>query len=41
VMQLDQLDEDEVPGLELRTGIPLVYDLGEDGTVRDKRTLDG
>ncbi|MBW3620242.1 MAG: histidine phosphatase family protein, partial [Actinobacteria bacterium] len=40
VMQLDQLAEDEVPGLELRTGIPLVYDLAEDGTVQDKRTLD-
>ena len=40
VMQLDQLAEDEVPGLELRTGIPLVYDLDEDGTVRGKRTLD-
>ncbi|MBW3657764.1 MAG: 2,3-bisphosphoglycerate-dependent phosphoglycerate mutase [Actinobacteria bacterium] len=40
VMMLDDLAEDEVPGLELRTGIPLVYDLDEDGTVRGKRTLD-
>ena len=39
VMELDQLDEDEVPGLELATGVPLVYDLAEDGTVRAKRTL--
>lgn len=36
VMQLDQLEEDEVPGLELATGVPLVYDLAEDGTVRGK-----
>jgi 2,3-bisphosphoglycerate-dependent phosphoglycerate mutase len=40
VMQLDQLAEDEVPGLELATGIPLVYDLSEDGTVKDKRILE-
>ena len=39
VMQLDELDEEEVPGLELATGVPLVYELGTDGTVRDKRTL--
>ena len=39
VMQLDQLAEDEVPGLELATGVPLVYDLGTDGTVRSRRTL--
>ena len=41
VMELDQLAPDEVPGLELATGIPLVYDLDEDGTVRSKDTLDG
>lgn len=39
VMQLDGLSEDEVPGLELATGVPLVYELDEDGTVRDKHTL--
>jgi len=39
VMQLEQLAEDEVPGLELATGVPLVYDLAEDGTLRDKRIL--
>jgi 2,3-bisphosphoglycerate-dependent phosphoglycerate mutase len=39
VMQLDGLSEDEVPGLELATGVPLVYELAEDGTVRDKHTL--
>ncbi len=39
VMRLDELSEDEVPGLELATGVPLVYELDEDGTVRDKQTL--
>jgi 2,3-bisphosphoglycerate-dependent phosphoglycerate mutase len=39
VMQLDDLAEEEVPGLELKTGVPLVYDLAEDGTVRGKQTL--
>lgn len=40
VMQLDDLSEDEVPGLELPTGVPLVYDVDEQGAVRDKRVLD-
>lgn len=40
VMELDQLAEDEVPGLELATGVPLVYDLETDGTVRSKRTME-
>lgn len=40
VMQLDQLAEDEVPGLELATGVPLVYELDEDGTVRSKHVHD-
>jgi 2,3-bisphosphoglycerate-dependent phosphoglycerate mutase len=40
VMQLDQLAEDEVPGLELATGVPLVYELGEDGTVKSKHVHD-
>lgn len=40
VMELDQMEPDEVPGLELGTGVPLVYDLAEDGTVRSKDTLE-
>lgn len=40
VMQLDGLAEDEVPGLELATGVPLVYELTEDGEVTSKQTLD-
>lgn len=39
VMELDDLAPDEVPGLELATGVPLVYDLDEDGTVRSRQTL--
>ncbi len=40
VLQIDELDEDAVLALELGTGVPLVYDLAEDGTVRDKHTLE-
>ena len=41
VMQLDGLTEDEVPGLNLATGVPLVYDMTTDGEVVGKRILDG
>ena len=40
VMQLDELDEEGVLSLELGTGVPLVYDLAEDGTVREKTILE-
>jgi 2,3-bisphosphoglycerate-dependent phosphoglycerate mutase len=40
VMELDQLGEDEVMGVELATGVPLVYDLDVDGTVRGKTILE-
>ncbi len=40
VMRLDDLAEHEVPGLELATGIPVVYDLDREGHVRDRRMLD-
>lgn len=40
VMQLDELDEEGVVALELATGLPLVYDLDEDGTVLGKRILE-
>ncbi len=36
VMELDDLATDEVPGLELATGVPVVYDIAEDGTVQGK-----
>jgi 2,3-bisphosphoglycerate-dependent phosphoglycerate mutase len=41
VMQLDELDEAGVLALELATGIPLVYELDEDGTVRSRELHDG
>jgi 2,3-bisphosphoglycerate-dependent phosphoglycerate mutase len=40
VMQLDQLAEEEVPRLELATGVPLVYELDEHGTVLSKHVHD-
>lgn len=40
VMQLDELDEEGVLSLELGTGVPLVYDLAEDGSVRGKTILE-
>jgi 2,3-bisphosphoglycerate-dependent phosphoglycerate mutase len=40
VMQLDELDEEGVLSLELGTGVPLIYDLAEDGSVRDKTILE-
>lgn len=36
VMELDDLAEEDVPGLELATGVPIVYDIDADGTVRGK-----
>jgi 2,3-bisphosphoglycerate-dependent phosphoglycerate mutase len=40
VMDLEQISEDEIMGVELATGIPLVYDLETDGTLKGKRTLE-
>ncbi len=39
VMQLDDLAPEEVPGLELATGIPLVYEFDDDGTVTSRHLL--
>lgn len=36
VMKLDELTGDQVVGLELGTGIPLVYEMDVDGSVRSK-----
>ncbi len=41
VMVLDGLTSDTIPGLELATGIPLVYNLNEDTTVASKEVLEG
>ena len=40
VMVLDRLTPDTIPGLELATGIPLVYALESDTTVASKQVLD-
>lgn len=40
VMVLDGLTSDTIPGLELATGIPLVYNLNEDTTVASKKVLE-
>lgn len=40
VMQLENVPEDEIPGVELATGVPLVYDLAEDGTLEGKTILE-
>ena len=40
VMRLDDLDEEAVLGLNLATGVPLVYELDLVGSVVSKRTLD-
>jgi 2,3-bisphosphoglycerate-dependent phosphoglycerate mutase len=37
-MQLDDLDEEGVLSLELATGVPVVYELDEEGTVLSKET---
>lgn len=39
VMVLDKLSEDEVLQLNLATGVPLLYRLGADGSVLEKREL--
>jgi len=38
VMKLDKLSGEQVVGLELATGVPLVYELSKDGEVLSKRT---
>ena len=40
IMELDRLSPEEVPKLELKTGVPIVYDIDPQGTVTDKIVLD-
>ncbi|MBE9125121.1 MULTISPECIES: 2,3-bisphosphoglycerate-dependent phosphoglycerate mutase [unclassified Coleofasciculus] len=40
VMVLDELSQEVVPNLNLATGIPLVYDIDEQGNVVGKETLE-
>jgi 2,3-bisphosphoglycerate-dependent phosphoglycerate mutase len=39
VMHLDRLTPAEVLDLEIPTGVPLLYEIGSDGSVRGKRSL--
>ena len=39
VMVLDGMNEETIPGLNLATGVPLVYELNADTTVASKRIL--
>ncbi len=39
-MVLDGLTTETIPGLELHTGVPLVYHLKDDTTVASKEVLD-
>lgn len=41
IMVLDRLDSTTIPGLELKTGVPLVYRLEADTTVASKHILEG
>lgn len=41
IMVLDGLSREEIPGLELETGVPIVYRLNADTTVASKEIIDG
>ena len=38
-MVLDQLTPDSIPGLELATGVPVIYTLNADSTVASKEVV--
>ena len=38
-MDLDNLSPDDVPTLELKTGVPIVYEIDGDGAVQSKVIL--
>ena len=39
IMVLDDLKEEDVPALELDTGVPIIYDFDLDGRVKTKTVL--
>jgi len=41
IMVLEGLSRDEIPGLELETGVPIVYRLNADTTVASKEIIEG
>lgn len=40
-MVLDRLNREQIVGLEIGTGVPMIYELSADTTVKSKVTLDG
>ena len=40
VMFLDKLTQEQVLGLEIATGVPIVYEIGPDGSARSKQILE-
>lgn len=40
IMNLDQLSQDEIPLVELATGVPIIYEIAADGTIVNKVILD-
>ena len=40
IMSLDNLSKEEVIALELKTGVPIIYELNADGTAKSKEILD-
>ncbi len=40
IMVLDGMSQEEIPGLNLGTGVPMVYRLNADSTVKSKEVLD-
>jgi 2,3-bisphosphoglycerate-dependent phosphoglycerate mutase len=39
IMELENISEEDIPKLELGTGVPIVYEVGSDGKVTDKKIL--
>ena len=39
IMKLDHMSPEEVTGLNLPTGLPIIYELNDDGSVSEKREL--
>ncbi len=39
IMELENISEEDIPNLELGTGVPLVYEMDESGKVMDKKVL--
>ena len=40
IMYLDKLSPEEVPNLDLKTGVPIVYSLSSEGEVLEKDILE-